>query len=103
MFENCKNKDELREEAKKQFHRLRQRMDKHVFNLLETTNKFTNEDAALMGIVATANETKRVCEAYINKADELETQKEETLQENYNDFNYGFMLGMFFAEVMRDK
>ena len=73
-------------------------MDGHVFNLLETTNKFTNEDAALMGIVATANETKRVCEAYINKADEL-----ETTQENHNDFNYGFMLGMFFAEVMRDK
>ena len=98
MFENCKDKNELREEAKRQFHRLRQRMDGHVFNLLETTNKFTNEDAALMGIAATANETKRVCEAYINKAEELETP-----QENYNDFNYGFLLGMFFAEVMRDK
>ena len=99
MFESCKDKNELQEEAKRQFHRLRQRMDGHVFNLLETTNKFTNEDAALMGIVATANETKRVCEAYINKADELEKHKSQS--EN-NDFTKGFILGMTWAALMSD-
>ena len=100
MFESCKDKDELREEAKSKFYPLLNKMDEHVSDLIDTTD---TEKRALIGIAATANRIKEVCEAYINKAEELETQKEETLQENYNDFNYGFLLGMFFAEVMRDK
>ena len=100
MFERCKDKDELREEAKSKFYPLLNKMDEHVSDLIDTTD---TEKRALIGIAATANRIKEVCEAYINKAEELETQKEETPQENYNDFNYGFLLGMFFAEVMRDK
>lgn len=100
MFENCKDKNELRAEAKGAFVPLLNKMDEHVSDLIYDT---AIEEAALMGIVATAKRIKDVCEAYINKADELETQKEETPQENYNDFNCGFMLGMFFAEVMRNK
>lgn len=100
MFENCKDKNELREEAKIGFSALLEKMDEHVSDLINGT---ATEEAALMGVNATANRIKDVCEAYINKAEELEKQKKGDFQENYNDFNYGFLLGMFFAEVMRDK
>lgn len=100
MFENCKDKNELRAEAKGAFVPLLNKMDEHVSDLIYDT---AIEEAALVGVNATANRIKDVCEAYINKAEELEKQKKDDLQENYNDFNYGFLLGMFFAEVMRDK
>ena len=95
MFESCKDKNELRAEAKIGFSAMLDKMDEHVSGLINGT---ATEEAALVGVNATANRIKDVCEAYINKAEELETS-----QENYNDFNYGFLLGMFFAEVMRDK
>ena len=100
MFENCKDKNELREEAKRAFVPLLDKMDEHVSDLINDT---ATEEAALMGVAATAKRIKDVCEAYRNKAEELEKQKKDDSQENYNDFNYGFLLGMFFAEVMRDK
>lgn len=97
MFENCKDKNELREEAKRAFVPLLNKMGEHVSGLINDT---ATEEAALMGVNATANRIKDVCEAYINKAEELEKHKNQS--EN-NDFTKGFILGMFFAEVMRDK
>ena len=96
MFENCKNKDELREEAKSKFYPLLEKMDEHVSDLIDTTD---TEKRALIGIAATANRIKEVCEAYINKADELEKHKSQS--EN-NDFTKGFILGMTWAALMSD-
>lgn len=97
MFENCKDKYELREEAKISFSALLEKMDEHVSDLIYDT---AIEEAALMGINATANRIKDVCEAYINKAEELEKHKNQS--EN-NDFTKGFILGMTWAALMSDE
>ena len=97
MFENCKDKCELREEAKGAFVPLLNKMDEHVSDLIYDT---AIEEAALMGVNATANRIKDVCEAYINKAEELEKHKNQS--EN-NDFTKGFILGMTWAALMSDE
>ena len=96
MFENCKDKNELREEAKRAFVPLLNKMDEHVSDLIYDT---AIEEAALMGVKATANRIKDVSEAYINKAEELEKHKNQS--EN-NDFIKGFILGMTWAALMSD-
>ena len=80
MFESCKDKCELRKEARGAFIPLLDKMGEHVSGLINDT---ATEEAALMGVNATANRIKDVCEAYINKAEELEKHKNRS--EN-NDF-----------------
>ena len=96
MFENCKDKNELRAEAKIGFSAMLDKMDEHVSGLINGT---ATEEAALVGVNATANRIKDVCEAYINKAEELEKHKNQS--EN-NDFTKGFILGMTWAALMSD-
>ena len=97
MFENCKDKNELRAEAKGAFVPLLNKMDEHISGLINNT---ATEEAALMGVAATASRIKDVCEAYINKAEELEKHKNQS--EN-NDFTKGFILGMTWSALMSDE
>ena len=75
MFENCKDKNELREEAKIGFSALLDKMDEHVSGLINDT---ATEEAALVGINATANRIRMLyCGNVFRTEKEAEAHKYE--------------------------
>ena len=99
MFENCKDEIWLNNKMKELL----------CENLNELNNEISSFDLVedvepvLKNIENISHTFKILASQYRTKKAEFESKLDNDSQENYNDFNYGFMLGMFFAEVMRDK
>ena len=99
MFENCKDEIWLNNKMKELL----------CENLNELNNEISSFDLVedvepvLKNIENISHTFKILASQYRTKKAEFESKSDNDSQENYNDFNYGFLLGMFFAEVMRDK
>ena len=99
MFESCKDEIQLNDKMKELLCENLNELDNEIndFDLVEDV------EPVLKNIENLSHTFKILALQYRTKKAEFESKSDKDSQENYNDFNYGFLLGMFFAEVMRDK
>lgn len=99
MFENCKDEIQLNDKMKELLYENLNELDDEISDF----DSVEDVEPVLKNIENLSHTFKILASQYRTKKAEFESKSDKDSQENYNDFKYGFLLGMLFAEFMRDK